>query len=242
MPSGPYTVTDETPTGMVAIAAERPAARSPATGRRRCGRTCPSLAPGATTTLTVTMAVAPIPDGLTERPFTNAAEITADSSDTYSSETEAVTDVDSAPDDAATSDADNSVLAEAGAGADVGFDDEDIAVVDTTVVYDLALVKIVDRVTVPIDGTATYTIFVRNQGNVPSGTFTVTDVVPPGLGVVDGSVSDGGTVGLLRPPSGVGPPLHRPGHRDPGHLRRHHHRHHAAPVHQPRRDHRRLGR
>ena len=50
--------------------------------------------------------------------------------------------------------------------------------------YDLALAKIVTPTSVQQDGTVTWTIRVRNQGNVASGAFSVTDVIPAGMSLV----------------------------------------------------------
>ena len=59
------------------------------------------------------------------------------------------------------------------------------------VIYDLALVKVVDDAgPLEIGDTITVTIGVRNQGNVDSGAYEVTDQVPDGFSVV--SISDGG--------------------------------------------------
>jgi uncharacterized repeat protein (TIGR01451 family) len=139
----------------------------------------------------------PIPGGLTLRSWTNVAEITADSAASYSSATEEVTDTDSVPGDDETSAADDQAITDAGGPGDEGYDDEDIAVVTTEIVYDLALSKVVDAPEVAYDDTIGFTVIVANQGNVPSGPATVTDLVPPGLAVADigqgGVVSEDGT-------------------------------------------------
>ena len=60
-------------------------------------------------------------------------------------------------------------------------DDADIADAIVPVTYDLALAKTADATFVTQFDEITYTITVQNQGNVPSGEFTVTDTVPSGL-------------------------------------------------------------
>ncbi len=188
VPSGAYTVTDMVPAGLTATAASD--GGSLATPSTTVTWTdLPSLLPGATKTLTVTMRVSDI----TKRPFLNVAEITDDSADTYSvDDADEVEDVDSVPGDEATSESDSLVLADAGAGADTGYDDEDVASVTTDPVYDLALVKVADRSTTTYDGPVIWTITVVNQGNVPSGAFTVTDTIP--VGMAYDSSTDGGAV------------------------------------------------
>jgi uncharacterized repeat protein (TIGR01451 family)/LPXTG-motif cell wall-anchored protein len=97
------------------------------------------------------------------------------------------------PGDVGSSPADNTTISEAGAGNDAGYDDEDIAVFDVPVVYDLALVKIVTAGQVyKLGGAINYTIQVKNQGTVPSGPVSVQDVIPAGMSFL--SASDGGVV------------------------------------------------
>jgi uncharacterized repeat protein (TIGR01451 family)/LPXTG-motif cell wall-anchored protein len=83
-------------------------------------------------------------------------------------------------------------LDEAGTLGDAGFDDEDIAVVTTEVIYDLAIAK---RVTnsgpYKVGDVVPYEVTVTNQGNVPSGIYSFNDTLPPGMSFV--SASDGGT-------------------------------------------------
>ena len=169
-----------------------------------------NLPAGATTTRTMTAAVADI----TLRPFRNYAEISSDSADTYSSPGEPVTDIDSTPDANISNDGNYGVvmtvnpidnvtvgntpaIAMAGVGADsptsAGQDDADIADVDIPVVYDLALIK-TGPATVDDDGTVEFTITVANQGNVPSGVFDVTDTVPAGMVAI--AASNGGTFAI----------------------------------------------
>ena len=194
VPSGTYTVTDLVPAGMAATAADNGGTFADPTVAVEWAD-LPSLDPGAAATLTVTMRIIDV----TERPFRNIAEITADSAGDYSTLGQTITDRDSTPgdDDSTPVDSDdaaidNSTIGQAGAGDDAGFDDEDVADVTTDVVYDLALAKTLDQPGITYDGTAIFTVTVQNQGNVPSGPITVTDVVPPGLTV--GAISDGGTL------------------------------------------------
>ena len=192
VPSGAYSVTDDVPRGMTATDASDDGQIGPF-GATVTWVDLPSLDPGDSAVLTLGLQI----DDLTTRPWTNAAGITADSAGSYSSATETVTDIDSVPGDPETSAIDNSVIDEAGLGDDEGFDDEDIAVTTTTIVYDLALVKTVDDVVVAPGAENLFTITVQNQGNVPSGAYSVTDDVPGGLSVVAGSVDDGGVASDL---------------------------------------------
>ena len=189
VPSGVYDVTDTVPAGLVATDASD--GGSLATPSSTVDWTAlPSLAPGETATLTVTMSVT----DYTLRPYLNHAEITADSADSYSPVVGApVVDVDSVPDDLATSALDNTLISEAGIGLDAGFDDEDVATVTIDPAYDLALVKTGDTATTTYDGTVVFTVTVANQGNVPSGPFTVTDTLPAGMTFE--SASNGGVLG-----------------------------------------------
>jgi uncharacterized repeat protein (TIGR01451 family) len=187
VPSGVYTVADTVPPGMTATGASNSGSlASPTTAVVWTG--LPSLAPGATATLTVTMHVV----DYTLRPYHNVAEITADSASSYTAiGGPPVTDIDSVPGDVASSADDNTILSQAGSGADAGFDDEDVATVTIDPAYDLALVKTADKTSTTYNGTVVFTIAVANQGNVPSGVFTVTDSLP--AGVTFESASSGGT-------------------------------------------------
>ncbi|HEX2784381.1 MAG TPA: SdrD B-like domain-containing protein [Ilumatobacteraceae bacterium] len=188
VPSGSYSVTDEVPAGLTATAASGSGSlASPSTAV--VWNALPSLAPGATATLTLTMNVV----DYTLRPYLNIAEITADSASSYTRVGgPPVTDIDSVPNDVASNAIDNTILSEAGAGPDAGFDDEDVATVTIDPYYDLALVKVADTASTTYNGTVVFTISVANQGNVPSGMFTVTDSLP--VGVMFQSASSGGTV------------------------------------------------
>jgi uncharacterized repeat protein (TIGR01451 family)/LPXTG-motif cell wall-anchored protein len=186
VPSGPYSVTDKVPAGMTATGASNGGSlATPTTAVTWTG--LPSIAPGATATLTVTLRVS----DWSKRPFANFAEITADSAASYSTTDVTVGDIDSTPGDVATTGVDNTTIAEAGVGADAGFDDEDVAALVPDVVYDLALMKTVAAPTTLWNGQPVFTISVQNQGNVPSLGFTVTDRLPEGLSFV--SATAGGT-------------------------------------------------
>ena len=200
VPSGPYSVTDHLPAGLEAIAASNGGDLSAPT-TQVVWTNLPSLAPGATTAVTVEVRVV----DLDRRPFTNVAEITADSATAYrapavpdgpgrpATPAVDVTDDDSSPN----ADPDDDVVVDQ-TSLPIGQhndpladeDDHDVAVLDVDVVYDLALVKTVAAPTIAFDGIATFTITVVNQGNVPSGVYTVTDSLPPGTTLV--SASDGG--------------------------------------------------
>jgi uncharacterized repeat protein (TIGR01451 family) len=149
----------------------------------------PSIAPGATHDVTFKVTIGDI----TTRPWTNFAEITADSANSYTVIAALpVHDIDSVPGDAATSSVDDTSIDQAGQGADAGFDDEDIATLDSPVTYDLAIDKrlLADQ-TYKLGDVVSYEIEVTNQGNVPSGRYSFTDMIPPGMTFA--SASDGGT-------------------------------------------------
>lgn len=186
--SGDYTVTDTLPVGTAATGASDAGIITPTTVTWNLT----GLAAGATRSVTATVAITDI----TKRPFKNIAEISADSGD----------DIDSTPDvDTAN---DNGSGSGDGYGsyqnptndltdvADVdsqpnGQDDADVAYFDTPVLYDLALVK-TGPATITAAGTATFTIQIKNQGNVASGNFTVVDTIPDGLSAT--AASNGGSI------------------------------------------------
>ena len=157
-----------------------------------------NLEPGETVTRVFTTRIVDI----NQRPFRNQAEITADSAADYEIDGETLTDVDSTPDADPGNDGDYGTVGAAGPIDNVGDaaitqagvdqdpeDDADIADVTVGVTYDLALVK-VGPAHIDPDGTATFDITVANQGNVPSGAYTITDNVPPGMAAE--AASDGG--------------------------------------------------
>jgi len=198
--SGVYTITDTIPAGMSYVSSTSPA--PPTNLGRAYSFVMPNLAPGATTEFTVTTKV----DDITKRPFRNWAEVSDDSSENYNT-----TDFDSTPD--------NNTGDDTGAGvgtnpndrvvdnvlADVEIDtvlndedDNDLAEVVGTVSYDLALVKTVSPASltlIPYDGVATWTITVKNQGDVDSKGYTVTDNLPAGLSFEGAVPSPSGSAG-----------------------------------------------
>jgi uncharacterized repeat protein (TIGR01451 family) len=147
-----------------------------------------SLAPGASTTVSITLEVQ-IPAGATQEVWVNEAEISA-ADDDNNPNTIAPTDADSTPN--TNPDDDNDVLA-GGPNDDMvdenindpfglGDDDEDDNDVAAIIVgYDLALIKTTDQIgpfaygqVVPFD------ITVFNQGGLPVSNVVVSDYVPCG--------------------------------------------------------------
>ena len=203
VPSGLYTITDNLPVGMAASAASD--GGSTATAGKVIWTNMTSLVPGASKAFTFTATITDI----TKRPFKNIAEISADGADAYDVPSRLdfptvidIEDIDSIPD--AVTDNDNGDVEGDGYGTyehptnDIvnpdavvpnGEDDADVAFVDAPVLYDLALVK-VGPATIQANGTATFDILVKNQGNVSSGNYTITDWVPVGLQAI--SATDGG--------------------------------------------------
>ena len=185
--SGSFTVVDTLPAGTAFVSASDGGVTG--SGESVVTWTLSSLPAGESRIVTVVVR----PVDLTKRPYRNVAEITQDSAAIYSTPTVTVSDADSVPGDVGTSAADNTVVTEAGVGGDTGFDDEDIAVFDVPVVYDLALVKIVTPGQLyKLGGAINYTIEVKNQGTVPSGLVSVQDVIPTGMSFL--TASDGGVV------------------------------------------------
>ena len=182
VPSVEATVVDSLPDGTAFVSAGEGGTKSPdgATVTWVLG----DLAPGEQTQLTLVVR----PTDLTKRPYLNVAEITADGAGSYTAPGDVTSDVDSVPGDADTSTADNTTVDEAGGLGDLGFDDEDVARFDVPVTYDLALVKTLPTGQDYRQGSVvTFEIRVRNQGNVPSGLYSVQDVVPPGMSFVGAS-------------------------------------------------------
>ncbi|MEZ5254990.1 MAG: SdrD B-like domain-containing protein [Microthrixaceae bacterium] len=197
LPSREFTVEDLVPEGMSVVPGS--VSHDGVTSGGVVEWTIDNLNPGQSLVLTFSTKIV----DLTKRPYRNVAEITSDSAATWDIDGDVVADIDSTPDNDPTNDGDygpvgnsdpavdNASIADAGLGADPE-DDADVADVDVEVRYDLALIKTVDSPTVAYDGTAVFTIAVRNQGNVASGPYTVTDLVPTGLDVV--AASHGGIV------------------------------------------------
>lgn len=182
VPSVGATVVDTLPDGTAFVSAGQGGTKSP--DGRAVTWALGDLAPGAQTQLTLIVR----PTDLTKRPYLNMAEITADGAGSYSAPGDVTSDVDSVPDDTDTSTADNTTVDQAGGPGDVGFDDEDVAEFDVPVTYDLALVKTFPAGQDYRQGSVlTFEIRVRNQGNVPSGLYSVQDVMPAGLSFVSAS-------------------------------------------------------
>ena len=201
--SGDYTITDTLPLGTVATSASDGGAITGTTVTWNLT----DLAPGDTRSVTVKVTIT----DLTKRPFKNIAEISQDGADDYDALNldlpgGDVEDADSTPN--TITDDDNGDGGDDGYGtfenptndlddiADVdsiknGEDDADVAFFNVPVLYDLALVK-TGPATIDGAGTATFTISVKNQGNVPSGSFTVLDTIPTGLQAT--AASDGGVI------------------------------------------------
>ena len=142
----------------------------------------PNLAPGATQDLTITLNVV----DFEQRAYRNHVEISDDSADTYvDADGNPEQDIDSAPGNFDGNDD--------GPGVDeptIDEDDDDFVDVDIDIEFDLALIK--DRVGDTdqrlFEGSVvTYTITVQNQGDVPSGVFSVADQAPFGTSVVAAS-------------------------------------------------------
>jgi len=211
-----YTVTDNVPGGLQ-VQSTTPSATSSA------GRTLtwnmPNLAPGATATITIVTVVT----AQSSKPWVNWAEISSDGSDYYTSVVGTVTDADSVPDaflgddpgagsgtgptnsvGTAEPNIDRTSVSDVNTDIASDEDDSDQAVLSSDISYDLALVKTVSAPTVAYDGTVTWTVTVRNQGNVASGGYSVTDTVPTGLtftGATPASASHVGQVYLWIMPS-----------------------------------------
>jgi uncharacterized repeat protein (TIGR01451 family)/LPXTG-motif cell wall-anchored protein len=184
VPSGPVTVVDTLPAGLTAGAISNGGVLNP----DGTITWVVELAPGQQLALTVAVTVTDI----TQRPFRNVADITADGADLYDQPGGDVEDIDSVPGDPDTSQADNTSIDDAGDGADAGFDDEDPAVLEGDVVYDLALIKRLPAgQRFRLGDAIRFEVLVANHGNVPSGAYTVQDVLPAGLSFV--SASDGAT-------------------------------------------------
>ncbi len=187
-----FTVTDRLPTGMSFVSADNGGAFADGlvtwTFPDAAG-----LGPDGEIDLRVTVAI----DDLTQRPFRNWAEISGNSAADYGagnvdgdSTSDLTTGVDDTlPNDAYQPIAELSSLAtnDTVAGDE---DDNDDAVVDVAIEYDLALIKTAAAARVAPGGAVEFTITLANQGNVASGEYTITDTLPAGLNFV--SASDGG--------------------------------------------------
>ncbi|AWV97705.1 T9SS type B sorting domain-containing protein [Arcticibacterium luteifluviistationis] len=180
-----YAVTDLIPGGMEFVSASD---GGTAAGGLVTWNLPTSLAPAGTKTVTLELKIV----DFTKRSYTNFTQISDDSADEYG--IDPVTglpekDVDSVPNN------DNSTDPDAGPGTDntADEDDEDSAPVDIDINYDLSLVKnrTSDAVASPANPNVTYDIIIKNDGDVESFAYAVTDLIPGGMEFV--SASDGGT-------------------------------------------------
>lgn len=130
---------------------------------------------------------------LPSAPWKNFAEITADSATDYGA---GMTDTDSTPGgglpNEGTDNTGANAIDQAGVAGDAGYDDQDIAVVTSGAIYDLALAKVGTVTGSGLDIAIDFDITVANQGTLDSGDYTVVDIVPEGLAVDTGSISDSG--------------------------------------------------
>ncbi|MDO8391392.1 MAG: SdrD B-like domain-containing protein [Actinomycetota bacterium] len=206
VPSNGFVVTDWVPTGIEPVLLSITDGGVWDSLGRTITWTMPNMNPGVgTLTRSYTVTISDI----TQRPYRNIAEITADSAADYSTLTQTVTDADSTIDVVpnTTNDGtypallsppgtgiDNLVITDAGNDPNSVADEDDADIADLTypLVYDLALVKVNDGpAVVQYDATIPFTITVQNQGVVDSNEFTFVDTIPDGLTLVD---ADGGTV------------------------------------------------
>ena len=197
VPSGNYQVLDHVPNGLTAVSTSDGGVISGTGPSATITWNLSALDPGATRTLTVTMTIA----DYTTRPWVNVAEISADGAASYDSsgyatpEAGLVHDADSTPD----SDPNNDVVVDQTDLPSAQYndpavdeDDHDIAPIDVRIVYDLALVKVLPAgQSYKLGSNITFQILVKNQGNVPSGSVSLHDVLPTGLTFV--SADHGGT-------------------------------------------------
>ncbi len=211
--SGVYTITDRLPAGMSFVSCSGATSCSEAAGV--VSYTMPTLAVGAFVDVTLVTEVT----DMNKAPFRNWAEISADGADAYDiANVRDVEDDDSTPDANTGSDSayGPAMTATDNGGANdtyVGItalatiatdglpasdeDDHDDAIVSGAVHYDLALIKTVNTTTVVEGGEVIWTITVRNQGNVDSGLYTVTDTIPGGMSYVGSSPSGSHAAGVV---------------------------------------------
>ncbi|HRE00376.1 MAG TPA: hypothetical protein PLV68_03700, partial [Ilumatobacteraceae bacterium] len=183
-----FTVVDRIPTGLAYGACTGGASCSQAGGVVTW--TVTDLAPGGTTALTYTTTISDV----TKAPFRNWAEISSDSAADYdTTDKDSTPDADTGHDDTLPND-DYAPQQAADIDTDQApgdEDDNDDAVVDVVIRYDLALAKVTSTAVVNPTDQVTWTVRVRNQGNVASGAYTVTDTLPAGMVFV--AASHGGT-------------------------------------------------
>ncbi|MFK7802713.1 MAG: SdrD B-like domain-containing protein [Anaerolineae bacterium] len=219
VPSNDFVVTDQIPAGMSLVSASGTGFDCPAIADATGAITCSyagSLAPGAEATIELALLIT----DATQTPFRNWAEISEDSAVDYGP---TVTDEDSTPDsnvgnddrDGVGSDPNDDVANHNDIEEDEPADDEDdndFEQVDVNIEYDLALIITLDPAqneSVVVGEEVDYDILVKNQGNVGSGTFTVTEQIPAGMSFVSiggadaadwtttAVVSDTGTITLV---------------------------------------------
>ncbi len=192
VPSNEIVVTDQIPTGMSLASAAGAGWSCPAvagaTGSFDCTHSA-GLAPDVQTTIAVALTI----DDASNAPFRNWAEISDDSAEDY-----ATTDEDSTPDtnvgDDNGPDFGDDPNDEYSNHNDIDLDDpandeddNDYEDVGIDANYDLALINILapgQSPQVGQDEDVTFNLIVGNQGNVPSGVFTVTNQIPEGLSFV----------------------------------------------------------
>ncbi|MCB0139152.1 MAG: DUF11 domain-containing protein, partial [Caldilineaceae bacterium] len=188
--AGNFTVTDQIPSGMsyAGFQTGPVAAGSSCTGAAANPIfTCSiaDLAPGGVITVTLAVRI----DDATQSPFRNWAEISADSGDDIDSTPDTNTGIDNGvgfgtgPNDPVVNHNDIDHTAPNNNPL-VDEDDNDYEDVSTSAVYDLALVKALAPGQSPFvnqGDTVNYLITVQNQGNLPSGAFTVADYIPAGM-------------------------------------------------------------
>jgi len=198
--SGTYSVGDSIPAGMVFNSASPSATTDPGVGANgQVEWVVPvsaELQPGETAKFQLNTLIT----NVLMQPFRNSAEITADSGDDDDSTPgDGSGDTDTFNDDDVTNDNDPNDQ-----------DDSDFELLEVLPIYDLALIKKTISVfpNPPDDNSnVTYRIKVRNQGNIPSGTFTITDTIPAGMTFVsatpaatsDPGVGNGGMVSWIIP-------------------------------------------
>ncbi|AWV99231.1 3-coathanger stack domain-containing protein [Arcticibacterium luteifluviistationis] len=191
IPSGLYEIKDRIPLGTELVSAP---GNTNVSGRLVTWSNLPNLAPGQTATYPITIKIV----DPSKRKFRNWAEITNDSSVDYGT-----TDDDSTPDSNIGDDDDlgtgvvpnDNVVNNNDINADSipnDEDDNDYEDVDVDVRYDLSLVKnrTSDAVASPANPNVTYDIIIKNDGDVESFAYAVTDLIPGGISVTINALDD----------------------------------------------------
>ena len=177
VPSGSFVITDTLPNGLDLVATSGI--------NFSCGAgaiiTCDyngSLLPDQSALLTIEVAI----NDFSAAPYRNVAEISSDSSGDYG-----INDSDSTPDTNPANDPvvdHNDINHDAMVQDPLDEDDHDYEDVSLNIVYDLALIKTLassQPALVNPGDEVNYVVDVKNQGNVESGSFTVTDHIPAGM-------------------------------------------------------------